>query len=117
MLPTLRSLSILTLAATSVMIGACASEKPATAHVNWSYPGEPQPTASTKPLMRLATLPMNPAPAAPLEDYTEEPTRFIFRPRIIILDEDTGTVQDAGAAEGADMGAGAGGMGGVGEGG
>jgi len=108
MLPTfnlLRGVSILALGASAVMLGACATEKPVTAQTSWNFPGETQATASTKPLMRLATLPMNPAPPAPYADYTEEPTRFIFRPTILfVFDEETGQMEEEVTGGDADMG-------------
>ena len=87
MLPNvMRGISFASLAAGAACLGACAADKSAPAVTSWSYPGE-QPAAAPRPLMRLAALPMNPPPEGSYADYTQEPTRFLFQPRIVILDD------------------------------
>ncbi len=99
MVPILRrGVSILAVAAAAFSLGACASETPTTP-VNWNYPGDQPPTASTKPLMRLAALPVNPAPPAPYADYSDEPTRFLFHPRPVIVDQDADAASDEAATD------------------
>jgi hypothetical protein len=98
-------MSIAALAAAAFMFGACAAEQPTVAG-NWSYPGAEAPTTYS-PRMRLAALPVNPAPRAAVEDYADEPTRFAFRPRIIILEDGTEVMEeDMGAADAGEMDAG-----------
>jgi hypothetical protein len=90
MFPTiLHRVSLLALGAAVAGLAACAAESsPPTASVNWNSPSDP--TAASKPLMRLAALPMNPAPPAPYADHTQEPTRFTFQPRPVIVDQGNG---------------------------
>ena len=94
----LHRVSLLALGAAVAVLGACAAESsPPTASVNWNSPSDPTASAS-KPLMRLAALPMNPVPPGASGIYGSHARADAvdtFQPRPVIVDQGNGVEEDA----------------------
>jgi len=103
---TLKTAPLCVLAGFALALAACATPAPAPA-VDWNQPF--QPTVSRPPVfLHNMAIANPPHPWALYLDYMDEPTRFEFRPRnLILLDDnaDNGTGADETAGDyGADYG-------------
>ncbi len=89
-----RILSVCVLAGLSLALGACTMPG-----VHWSRPV--MPAVSYPPvLLHDMAIANPPHPLLLYADYMDEPTRFVFRPRnIIMLEEDNGTGVDETAVD------------------
>jgi hypothetical protein len=95
---------VLALTAMTVALGACAATNTDTRAVDWNRPF--QPAAGSAPVfLHNMAIANQPYPRDVYANFWEEPTRFEFRPRNVIYEDDTDNGTGA-VEEGGDMGGG-----------